>query len=87
MTVVCAGAGRGEGWRVWQVLGPWLAGGGAAGIVLGLARLAYRFHLDAIQAMRESRDAYREIASYERQRADLREHQLGGILDRASERL
>jgi hypothetical protein len=50
--------------------------------------LLNRWHKDAIQSMRESRDAYREIASYERQRADLREEQLfGTVLSRASEKV
>lgn len=76
---------------MWQALASWVAGGAAAGTVLGLARLVYRMHLDAMtaqaKALNARADAYREIASYERQRADLRERQLGDILDRASERL
>lgn len=72
---------------MWESIGPFLASGGVGGTVLGLAWLAYRLHLDAMQGMRESRDAFREIASYERQRADLREQQLGNVLGRASERV
>lgn len=76
---------------MWQALAPWLAGGGAAGTVLGLARLAYRMHVDAMRAQAEAlnakADAFERIASYERQRADLREHQLGQVLARASERV
>ena len=72
---------------MWDSITPFLASGGAGGTVLGLAWLAYKLHLDAMQAMRESRDAFREIASYERQRADLRESQLGQVFGRASERV
>lgn len=79
---------------MWQSLGPWLAGGGGVSIVGAVAWLLNRWHRDAIAAMREavnsmreSRDAYRDIASYERQRADVREQQIGQVLGRASERL
>lgn len=70
---------------MWQSLGSWLAGGGAAGIAGSVAYLLYRFHIDAIRSAQREAAAYKEQRDYERRRADERERQLGIVLGRASE--
>ena len=70
---------------MWQSLAQWAAGGGTAGLAYGVLRLAYRMHLDAIQAREREALAYKEQRDYERRRADERERQLGLVLGRASE--
>jgi uncharacterized protein YukE len=71
--------------RVWQSLGPWLAGGGGASIVAAVAYLLKTWHRDAVQAYKDQAAAWERIATMHEHRADLREQQLGQVLGRASE--
>jgi hypothetical protein len=72
---------------VWQSLGPWLASGGGVGIAGAVSYLVYRLHRDAVQAYKDLAAAQERIADAERQRANLREQQLGIMLGQVSGRV
>lgn len=76
----------GEGWLVWQSLGPWLASGGGVSIVGAVAYLLNRWHRDAVQAYKDLAAGHERISQMHERRADLREAQLGVVLSRASEK-
>jgi hypothetical protein len=64
---------------VWDSLAPWLAQGG---IVSVLAWVGYRLHADAIGAERRRADDWRTAWQAERDRADVRDGQIGILLGR-----
>lgn len=68
---------------------PWLASGGGVGIAGAIAWLVYRLHTDAVTAHRQRAEAaekraddWRTAWSAERDRADMREDQIGVLLGR-----
>jgi hypothetical protein len=76
---------------VWDALGPWFATGGGAGLAGFLAWLVYKLHADAVAAERRRADSaerreadYRTAWQAERDRADMREDQIGVLLGRAT---
>lgn len=73
--------------RVWQSLGPWLAGGGGVSIVAMVGWLLNRWHADAVRAYKDQAAAWERIATMHERRADVREAQLGTVLGRATERV
>ena len=78
---------------MWESLAPWFAGGGGAGLAGFLSWLVYKLHADAVTAHRQRAEAaerraddWRTAWSAERDRADMREDQIGVLLGRAKER-
>jgi len=65
---------------MWQSVAPWLAQGGALGVV---AMVFYRLHRDAVAAEQRRADDWRKAWEAERERADVRDGQLGILLGRA----
>lgn len=65
---------------MWQSVAPWLAQGGALGVV---SWVFYRLHRDAIAAEQRRADDWRAAAEATQARADVREEQLGIMLGRA----
>lgn len=67
----------------------WLAGGAAAGLVLGIIhvveRIFVKLHTDAIQSESKRADAAERRAEAAEKRADEREVQLGILLGRPKE--
>ena len=68
---------------------PWLAAGlgvgGGGGVILGLARLAYRLHVDAVTAERGRADDWRTAASEWRAVALERDRQVNHIVTGVSQ--
>ena len=72
---------------MWQSFGPWLASGGGVGIAGAVSYLVYRMHRDAVQAYKDLAASQERIANAERERANLREQQLGIMLGQVSGRV
>lgn len=61
---------------MWPTIAPFLGGGGLAAVIW----LAYKLHADAVAAERRRADEWSAAYRAERERADLKEQQMGILL-------